>query len=335
MSETSTELYDMTIIGGGPTGLFAAFYAGMRQAKTKIIESLPELGGQLQMLYPEKAIYDVAGFPKIKARELVDRLKEQVKPFEPAICLSEEVLQVNKLEDGTFHLMTNKGEHYSKTIIITAGNGAFQPRRLPLDKESELEGNSLHYYVNNPEIFRDKAVVVTGGGDSAVDWALMLEPIAKSVTLVHRRNAFRAHEHSLQQLENSSVQIKTPFIIEDVLHRDGQMEKIILCDPKKENQEEIAADELIVSYGFTSSLGPIKDWGLTIERKHIVVNSDLSTNIAGIYAAGDICTYPGKVNLIATGLGEAPTAVNNAMHFISPENRTQPMHSTSLFSESK
>lgn len=328
---TTENIYDITIIGGGPTGLFAAFYAGMRNAKTKIIESLPQLGGQLAMLYPEKKIYDIAGFPDVKASELISNLHSQIKRFEQTICLEEEVLDLVQIEDGVIKVITSKGEHFSRSVIITAGNGAFQPRKLLIENADELEGHSLHYYVTDPEKFRDKNVMICGGGDSAIDWSLMLEPIASSVTLVHRRPDFRAHEHSVNLLKESNIIIKTPFVLDQLLVEGKSLKNIKLSNPRESIQEVLAIDELIVNYGFTSSLGEIKNWELEFSRQSIVVNSDMSTNIPGVYAAGDICTYEGKVKLIATGFGEAPTAVNNALHYIRPDMRTQPTHSTSLF----
>ncbi|MGX7030711.1 NAD(P)/FAD-dependent oxidoreductase [Vagococcus zengguangii] len=325
------ESYDITIIGGGPTGLFSAFYAGMRQARTLVIESLPQLGGQLAMLYPEKHIYDVAGFPSVTARELVDNLIEQNQRFEHDYALTETVIAIEKNEDNLFNIMTNKNVYRSKTIIITAGNGAFEPRRMTLNEADTCEEHSLHYFINDLEKFRDQRVVVTGGGDSAIDWALMLEPIAKEVTLVHRRKEFRGHEHSVSLLKQSSVQLKTPYIVDEIEHTEGMIHTIHLVNPKEDTQETILADHLIVNFGFKSSIGPIKDWGLELKGRQIKVSSDMMTSAPGIFAAGDICWYPGKVELIATGLGEAPTAVNNALHFANPEQRVQPGHSTSLF----
>lgn len=326
-----SNIYDITIIGGGPTGLFTAFYGGMRQAKVKIIESLPQLGGQLSALYPDKYIYDVAGFPKVRAQELVNNLKEQMAKFEPTVCLEESVDAVEKLEDGTFKLTTNKQEHLSKTIIITAGNGAFQPRRLELEEASQYEGKNLHYFVDDLNKFAGKRVLVCGGGDSAVDWALMLEPIADKVILTHRIDKFRAHEHSVENLFNSKVEIKTPYQPTQLIGKDGFIKQVVLQKVKGDNEEAIDVDAVIVNFGFVSSLGPIKDWGLEIEKNSIVVNSRMETNIKGIYAAGDICTYEGKVKLIACGFGEAPTAVNNAKTFYDPNAKVQPLHSTSLF----
>ncbi|KIL42619.1 NAD(P)/FAD-dependent oxidoreductase [Jeotgalibacillus soli] len=326
-----TQIYDITVIGGGPVGMFTAFYGGMRQASVKIIESLPQLGGQLSTLYPDKYIYDVAGFPKIRAQELVDNLEKQMSRFDTTISLDQEVVGVEKLADQTFTITTDKEIHHTRTIIITAGNGAFQARKLELDGLTEFEDKNLHYFVPNLQAFAGKNVVLCGGGDSAVDWALMLEPIAKSVTLVHRRDKFRAHEHSVEQLMNSSVKIKTPYTPVGYKAVEGMLTELVLQKGREEDTESIEFDDLLVNYGFVSSLGPIKNWNLEIEKNSIVVNSRMETNIPGIYAAGDICTYDGKVKLIASGFGEAPTAVNNAKASLDPKARVQPMHSTSMF----
>ncbi|WP_206501566.1 NAD(P)/FAD-dependent oxidoreductase [Geobacillus sp. JS12] len=330
MKEDRT-MYDVTIIGGGPTGMFAAFYGGLRQMKVKIIESLPQLGGQLAALYPEKYIYDVAGFPKVRAQELVNQLKEQMDLFSPTVCLNESVDTLEKQEDGTFKLVTNQQIHYSKTVIITAGNGAFQPRRLEIESASRYEGKNLHYFINDLEQFSGKRVLVCGGGDSAVDWSLMLEPIAQSVTIVHRRDKFRAHEHSVEQLKKSSVQVKTPFVPVELVGDEHAIRQVILEHVKEGTKETVDVDAVIVNYGFISSLGPIKNWGLDIEKNAIKVNSRMETNIPGVYAAGDICTYDGKIKLIACGFGEAPIAISSAKTFIDPTARMQPAHSTSLF----
>lgn len=325
------KVYDITIIGGGPTGLFTAFYGGMRQASVKIIESLPQLGGQLSALYPEKYIYDVAGFPKVRAQELIDNLKEQMAKFEPTVSLEQSVEKLEKQADGTFKLTTNKEVHYSKTIIITAGNGAFQPRRLELESAAQYEGKNLHYFIDDLNQFAGKKAVVFGGGDSAVDWALMLEPIAEKVTIVHRRDKFRAHEHSVENLQNSKVEIKTPYVPAELIGDSEGIKQVVLEGVTSKEKEVFDVDAVIVNYGFVSSLGPIKEWGLEIEKNSIVVNSRMETNIEGIYAAGDICTYDGKVKLIACGFGEAPTAVNHAKSYIDPKAKVQPMHSSSMF----
>lgn len=327
----SEQIYDVTIIGSGPTGLFTAFYGGMRQASVKIIESLPHTGGQLTALYPEKYIYDVAGFPKVRAQELVDRLEEQANMFNPEIVLGQAIETVEKLEDDSFKLTSNTGEvHFTKTMIITAGNGAFQPRRLNIGESERFEGMNLHYYVKDMNQFKDKNVVLLGGGDSAVDWALMLEKVAKKVTLVHRRDEFRAHEHSVEQLKASTVELLTPFTPSDIVTSD-KIDQIIFKEVKGDRTVEIEVDDVICNYGFISSLGPIKNWGLEIEKNSIVVNTKMETNIPGIYAAGDICTYEGKVKLIVTGFGEGPTAINNAKNYIDPKARIQPKHSTAMF----
>lgn len=325
------KVYDITVVGGGPVGLFTAFYGGMRQASVKIIESLPQLGGQLSTLYPEKYIYDVAGFPKIRAQELVDNLKEQMGQFEQTVVLDQAVEQVEKQADGVFKLTTNNEVHYTKTIIITAGNGAFKPRKLELEESEKYENQNLHYFVDDLNKFAERNVAILGGGDSAVDWALMLEPVAKSVSLIHRRDKFRAHEHSVELLMKSKVQVLTPFVPVELIG-EQEISQVVLEEVKGDRKEVLQIDDLIVNFGFISSLGPIKDWGLTIEKNSIVVNSKMETNIEGIYAAGDICTYDGKVKLIASGFGEAPTAVNNAKAYMDPKARVQPLHSTSLFS---
>ncbi|HZH61242.1 MAG TPA: NAD(P)/FAD-dependent oxidoreductase, partial [Metabacillus sp.] len=279
---------------------------------------------------PEKYIYDVAGFPKVRAQELIDNLKEQMGQFSPTVVLEQAVEQVDKQADSVFKLTTNSEVHYTKTIIITAGNGAFQPRKLEIDGAEKYEGQNLHYFVDDLSKFAGRNVAILGGGDSAVDWALMLEPIAKNVKLIHRRDKFRAHEHSVELLKKSKVDILTPFVPSEVIG-DTSITQLVLEEVKGDHKEVIEIDDLIVNYGFVSSLGPIKNWGLNIEKNSIVVNSKMETNIEGIYAAGDICTYDGKVKLIASGFGEAPTAVNNAKAFMDPKARVQPLHSTSLF----
>lgn len=325
------ELYDVTIIGGGPAGLFAAFYGGMRQMKVKIIESLPQLGGQLSALYPEKYIYDVAGFPKIRAQQLVNQLIEQASQFNPTIVLNESVQDVKKLGEQSFQITTDASVHYSKTVVITAGVGAFQPRRLNIPNAMAYENKNLHYFVNDIEHFKDKKVVVFGGGDSAVDWALMLEPIAKHVTIVHRRDEFRAHESSVKQLKKSSVDIITPYVPVELIGDGELISEVKIQKVKSEETKSLEVDEVIVNYGFVSSLGPIKDWGLEIEKNSIVVNTKMETNIPGIFAAGDITTFEGKVKLIVTGFGEASIAISSAKTYIDPKARMQPQHSTSLF----
>lgn len=324
------DLYDLTIIGSGPVGLFAAFYAGMRQAKTKVIDSLPQLGGQLTTLYPEKYIYDIAGFPKVKAGDLIHNLEHQLESFPHTYCLNEEVQQVIPIEVG-FKIITDQETHYSKAIILAVGNGAFTPRKLPLDNAATFEGAGLTYYVGDLDQYQNKVVAITGGGDSAIDWALTLEPIAKEVHLIHRRDKFRAHEHTVEQLNRSKVIRHTPFTITALLG-DEELNQIQLSHAKSKELMTLPVDSLIVNYGYQSSLSHLNDWGIETDRQGVLVYSDMSTSVPGIYACGDSCSYQGKVNLIATGFGEAPTAVNNALHYLDPEIRQQPKHSTSLFS---
>lgn len=329
--EINEEVFDITVIGGGPVGMFTAFYGGMRQASVKMIESLPQLGGQLSALYPEKFIYDIAGFPKVRAQELINNLKEQMSKFEQTVALEQAVQRVEKLDDGTFKLTTDKEIHYSRTIIITAGNGAFQPRRIEIEGAEKYEGKNLHYFINDLNHFAGKKVVVFGGGDSAVDWSLMLEPIAEKVTIVHRRDKFRAHEHSVENLIHSKVDIKTPFVPVEFIETDGQISTVVIKEANGEATQSIDVDAVIGNYGFVSSLGPIKDWGLEIQKNSIVVNSKMETNIPGIYACGDIATYDGKVKLIINGFGEAPIAVSQAKLYADPTAKISHVHSSSMF----
>ncbi|MDR6554942.1 NAD(P)/FAD-dependent oxidoreductase [Paenibacillus qinlingensis] len=327
--EINQEIVDIVVIGGGPAGMFASFYAGMRQASVKIIESMPQLGGQLAALYPEKNIYDVAGFPKVTAQELVNNLSAQMKHFAITICLEEKVHQVVKKKERLFEITTDKGVHLSHAVIISGGVGAFEPRRLELPEAAQFEKKNLHYFVSDLNAFAGQKVVISGGGDSAVDWALMLEPIAEKVTLIHRRDKFRAHEHSVENLINSKVHVVTPTEITK-LHGTDRIEQITLKHIRSGEESIHDVDAVIISFGFVSSLGPISEWGLAIENGSIVVDSRMETNIPGIFAAGDITTYPGKLKLIAVGFGEAPTAINNAKVYIDPSAKLSPGHSSNM-----
>lgn len=323
------DIYDITIIGSGPVGLFAAFYAGMRGLKTKVIDSMPEVGGQLSLLYPEKYIYDVPGFAAIKAKHLIRNLKEQLTPFSHAFCLGEQVHLLEKTDEW-FTITTNKGTHFSKAVLIAAGNGSFQPRKLAVEGAANLEGKGLEYFVKDLSKYEGSRVAIAGGGDSAIDWALMLEPIAEKVSLIHRRNKFRGHEHSIQKLMNSNVEILTPYAIDALVTNGKHLKGVHLQKIKEEEQLTLEADYLIVNYGFSSTSDQFEQWGLETADHAIKVASDMSTSIPGIYAIGDVNTYTGKIKLIASGFGEAPTAVNNAAHFIQPLSRIQPAHSSSL-----
>lgn len=327
--ENSQDVSDIIVIGGGPAGLFTAFYAGMRQATCKVIESMPQLGGQLSALYPEKYIYDVAGFPKVRAQELVDNLVAQMNHFPINICLEQKVLKVIKHEERNFEVITDQGSHYSRALVITAGVGAFEPRKLDIPNAASFEKKNLHYFVNDLNSFQGQRVLISGGGDSAVDWALMLEPIAKEVTLVHRRDKFRAHEHSVELLMNSKVKIVTPHEITQ-LHGTDRIERATIANCKTGESYDMEVDAVVINFGFISSLGPIAEWGFELEGGSIVVDSRMETSIPGIFGAGDITTYPGKLKLIAVGFGEAPTAVNNAKVYLDPDAKLSPGHSSSM-----
>lgn len=331
LSDTdANDVVDLAIIGAGPTGLFASFYAGLRQMSVKLIDSLEILGGQLTTLYPEKYIYDVAGFPKVLAKDLSNSLAEQGLQYHPAVCLGEQVQTLT--QDGVkapWELTTNKGVHRAKTIVIAAGVGAFQPKTLPQANAHEYEGKGLHYFVKDLQGFAGKRVLIVGGGDSAVDWANMLAPIAGQVTLIHRRDQFRAHEDSVEKMKRTPVRIKTFYELKS-LAGDGRLESAKIFDNRTNAEETLELDAVLVNIGFVNSLGPIKDWGLEIEGGSIKVDSMMQTSRLGIFAAGDICTYPGKLKLIATGFGEAAIAVNYAKHYIDPAAHIFPGHSSAM-----
>ena len=321
-----SEIYDITIVGGGPVGLFAAFYGNLRQVKVKLIDSLPQLGGQPAILYPEKNILDVPGFTNLTGQELSDRLIEQVKGFDTPIFLNETVEGIQK-EDDIFTITTSRQQHLSKAIVIAMGGGAFKPRTLDIEGAENFE--NVHYHVSNIQQYQGQQVTVLGGGDSAVDWALAFEKIAPT-TIIHRRDNFRALEHSVEELKHSSVQIKTPFVPSRLIGENGQATHLEITKVKFDETEMIPIDHLFVNYGFKSSIGNLKEWGLELQRHKIKVNQKQETSLPGIYACGDCCFYEGKIDLIATGLGEAPTAVNNAINYIYPDKKVQPTQSTSL-----
>lgn len=327
-TESDIDLYDITIIGGGPTGLFGLFYAGLRQAKTKLIDSMSELGGQLTALYPEKYIYDMPGYPKVLTKHLVKSMVEQAIQFNPNICLEENVLDLKK-ESNIFKLTTNKNVHYTKTLIIAGGVGAFSPRKLKAKGVDELEGKGVYYTIKNPDSFSGKDVIIVGAGDSALDWTLMLEPIVNSITLVHRRDVFRAHEESIQRLFKSSAKIMLFYEVKEV-HGQDKLEAVTIFENRSKEETTLKAEVLIISVGFLASLGPIANWGLELENGSIKVNSKMETNVPGVYSAGDINIYPGKLKLIATGVGEAAIAVNFAKNYIDPTAKAFPGHSSDM-----
>jgi len=326
-----TEITDVAIIGAGPTGLFAAFYAGLRGASVQIIDSLEEVGGQCSAMYPEKYIYDVIGYPKVLAKDFVASCLEQAMRSNPIIRLKEQVRSLERQEDGTFILTTTNGMHHSRSVIIAAGVGAFEPTRLTAAGVTALEGKGVHYFAKRIEDFRDKRVVVVGGGDSAVDWALTLEPIATSVHVIHR-SKFRAHESTVLELEQSSVQLLYPGY--EVTHvragQDGRIAGITYKNAESESAD-LELDDLICAIGFKADPGPMKTWGFDLQRNQILANQQtLETSIPGVFAAGDIAAYPAKFKLIATGAAEAVSAVNHAVQYIDPSARLDAGHSTTI-----
>ncbi|HSV74961.1 MAG TPA: NAD(P)/FAD-dependent oxidoreductase [Chthonomonadales bacterium] len=323
-------LYDVTIIGGGPVGLFGAFYAGMRGMRTQIVDSLPELGGQLATLYPEKYVYDMPGFPRVIARDLAAHLIEQGTRFRPTLALSERIESLERLPDGRLRLASRDRAHYSRTAIICAGAGAFSPKRLLQPSVVAFEGRGVHYFVDDTHAFAGKRVVVVGGGDSALDWAMALEPVAACVTVVHRSAEFRAHEESIHWLL-SCPRVHARLHCEVALAEgNGSLERVVLRDNRTGEVEALDADALLVTIGFTATLGPITRWGLHLEGQAIVVDAHMETNLTGVYAAGDACTYQGKLKLIATGVGEVCVAVNYAKRRVDPSARIFPGHSSHL-----
>lgn len=321
---------DLLIVGGGPTGLFASFYAGMRQMSVKIVDSLDVLGGQLLALYPEKYIYDAPGFPRVLAKDLAAHLIAQGLQYSPAVCLGEQVAELrHDPGTGLYTVLTHCAAHPARTILIAAGVGAFQPRRLALPDVERYEGRGLYYSVSKLEDFRDQRVLIVGGGDSAVDWANALAPIAGQLTLIHRRDQFRAHEHSVARLHRSAARVHL-FHELKALAGEGRISHATIYDNRSKYETLIEVDAVLVNIGFVNALGPIADWGLELDGAQIRVDSRMRTSRPGIFAAGDIATHPGKLKLIATGFGEAAIAVNHAKHHLDPRASVFPGHSTSL-----
>lgn len=323
---------DINIIGGGPTGLFAAFYAGMRGASVRIIDSLPELGGQLMALYPEKYIYDVGGFPRITGKGLAENLIEQGTQFDPEIRLEEQVHELIRDDEG-FVLDTNGGRYASRTVLIAAGKGAFSPRVLDCPGYEALLGKGVEYHVRDPSRYHGRKVLIVGGGDSAVDWALALKDQTESLVLIHRRKGFRAHAHSMQQLDEAVAAGKVELLtFREVraIHGDDGVSGVTIYDNRTDEDTDLDVDAVLSLIGFRPDLGPLAGWGLDLERNTIRVSAAMETNIQGVFAAGDIAMYEGKLELIATGFGEAAIAVNHAVHQIDPDARVNPGHSTNL-----
>jgi thioredoxin reductase (NADPH) len=319
---------DLLIIGAGPTGLFAAYYAGFRGFRVAVVDSLPELGGQITAMYPEKAIFDVAGFPNVKGRDLVDGLVEQAGTAKPEYFLDRTAVSLSHDADSVTIGLDDGTEIKAKAVLITAGIGKFSPRPLPAG-EGWL-GRGLEFFVPSFAPYAGKDVVIVGGGDSAFDWALHLEPIAGSVTLVHRRDKFRAHQRTVEQVQATSVEILTKAQVTALKGANGSG---VLESVDIEVDGEVitrSCQALVAALGFVADLGPLQEWGIEVEKRHVVVNSAMRTNLERVFAAGDITEYPGKVRLIAVGFGEAATAVNNAAVAIDPSAHVFPGHSSDV-----
>jgi thioredoxin reductase (NADPH) len=319
---------DILIIGAGPTGLFAVFEAGLLKMKCHIIDALPQPGGQLSELYPKKPIYDIPGFPEVKAGQLVDNLMEQIKSFQPGFTLGEKAQDIEKQEDGSFIVTTDLGtKHHAPIIAIAGGLGSFVPRKPPIANLSLFENKGVHYMVKDPEQFRDKSVVISGGGDSALDWSIYLADIASEVTLVHRRNEFRGALESVDRVRElkdiGKIKLITPAEIVNV-YGNEQLESVsIRMNNNPEEDFELDTDYFIPLFGLSPKLGPIANWGLEIEKNAIKVDNtlDYQTNIPGIYAIGDVNIYPGKLKLILCGFHEATLMCQSAFRRIHPDKR--------------
>ena len=316
---------DILIIGAGPTGLFAVFEAGLLKLKCHLIDALPQAGGQCTEIYPKKPIYDIPGFPEVLAGDLVKNLMKQIEPFQPGFTLGERADTIEKLEDGSFIVTTDKGtKHHAPIVAIAGGLGSFEPRKPPITNLSDYEDKGVEYIIRDPEMYRDKNVVISGGGDSALDWSIFLTDVAKSVTLVHRRNEFRGALDSVekvQELKNlGKIELITPAEVIGLVGNNRLEEVVIKQGAEVFNRE---CDHFIPLFGLSPKLGPIADWGLEIEKNAIKVDNtlDYQTNIPGIYAIGDVNTYPGKLKLTLCGFHEATLMCQSAYQRIFPDKR--------------
>jgi len=326
----TNDIRDITIIGGGPTGLFAAFYAGMRGRSTRIIDALPELGGQLTALYPEKDVFDVGGFPKILAKDLARNMVEQGLQFGPDIVLDEQVREITR-EEGVFRLRGRAGEYLSRAIVLAGGKGTLEPVELDVPGYRELLHKGVEYAVKDPAAWAGRKVVLVGGGDSALDWVLVLMEHAASTTLVHRRDGWRAHQATVARMREAvaagRIDLRTFHEVRRIEGSD-RVESVTVFDNRTGEETSLECDAIFAFLGFKPELGPIADWGLAIEKNRVKVSPLMETSVPGIYAAGDLVDYPGKLDLIVTGLAEATVAVNNAVHFVDPTARVNPGHSS-------
>jgi thioredoxin reductase (NADPH) len=315
---------DIGIIGAGPAGLFAVFEAGLLKMHCHLIDSLPQVGGQLSEIYPQKPIYDIPGYPTVNAQELADKLMEQIAPFHPGFTLGERVETLQKLTDGTWLINTNEGTEINcKVVVIAGGLGCFEPRKPEVDRLIEFEGKGVTYAVRNPEQFRGKHVVLAGGGDSALDWTIFLADIAEKVTLIHRGDTFRGAPDAAEKVFELAKIGKIDLLLKTrVISLDGagHLEALTLVGP--DGQSIINAEHFVPLFGLSPKLGPIENWGLAIDKSAIEVNTtDYSTNIEGIYAIGDINTYPGKLKLILCGFHEAALMAQSAFRYVYPDQR--------------
>ncbi len=329
--DVDKEVYDITIVGGGPAGLFATFYSGIRNMKTKLIEALPHLGGQLSTLYPDKYVYDVPGYTKILARDLVKKLEEQAMQVNPTIRLNEKLIALRHLDEKLIELETTRGLHYSKTVLLTTGMGVISMKKLGIPSVERFEGRGVYYLITNKWMFRDKKVIIVGGGDSAVDWALELKDIASEVVLVHRRAGFRAHEAKVVELFSSRIRKLIPYVVRDA-HGSEKLESVTLTNVETGEEVTLEADALIPQIGYEIDNSLYKSWGLDVDEHGIKVNGRMETNIPGIFAVGDAASPIGspKLNLIAIGFAQAIIAVNCAKHYIDPNASIFPGHIVKL-----
>lgn len=316
---------DICIIGAGPVGLFAVFEAGLLKMRCHLVDALPQIGGQLSEIYPQKPIYDIPGFPSINAQELVDNLMKQIEPFKPSFTLGERVETVQRQEDKSFIVTTNEGTQvHCKVIVIAAGLGSFEPRKPAIEKLEEFEGKGVAYMVKNPEHFRDKKIVLAGGGDSALDWTIFLSNVAERVTLVHRGETFRGAPDSAEKVFEMAKEGKIDLVLKSNITKidgNGQLKEVHIASTDG-IASVVAADHLIPLFGLSPKLGPIAEWGLQIDKSQIAVDTtDYSTNVAGIYAIGDINTYTGKLKLILCGFHEGAIMMQSAFKHVFPDQR--------------
>jgi thioredoxin reductase (NADPH) len=326
---------DLLIVGAGPVGLFTAFYAGMRNLSVRLVDSLPEIGGQPKALYPEKNIFDIPAYPKITGHELSQVLQAQLDRFSTTtdIHLNEKVLNIQK-NDQDFTIQTSESTYTAGAVIIAAGNGSFKPRKIAIAGLSDYEDQHISYHVSDFIKYTGKEVAVLGGGDSAFDASLALADHAKKVYLVHRRDRFRAHEYSVSLAEQTAnIEFVTPYVPKILLGKDGFLTGLEVTKARSQESRILPVEHIFMTYGFVSSIDEIRNWGLEIENESIQVDHDMQTNIPGIYAVGDIANYPHKAKLIATGFGEAPHVINQAAHYLFPDRQVAPLHSTSMFTD--